>query len=195
MLTKRRLIILGFFVLAAIAGFVVYSRTNATAGAPMSGTKLTVDPELVRGNTDFAFKLYQLLAKDKDKPSNFVFSSYSIAQLMAMLRRRSLVILLTDVLDATASAGLIHNLARAAERHVVMCVVLTEPLIGAIAHSVPATVEETYRKAAACDQVRRRSLALENMRSRGILVLETDPARLSVHLVQRYLVIRQADLQ
>ena len=118
-----------------------------------------------------------------------------IARLMAQLRRRSLVILLTDVLDATASAGLIHNLARAAERHVVLCVVLTEPLIGAIAHSVPATVEETYRKAAACDQVRRRSLALENMRSRGILVLETDPAHLSVHLVQRYLEIRQADLQ
>src|SRR5258708_4484571 len=118
-----------------------------------------------------------------------------IARLMALLRRRSLVILLTDVLDATASAGLIHNLARAAERHVVLCVVLPEPLIGATAHSVPATVEETYRKAAACDQVRRRSLALENMRSRGILVLETGPAHLSVHLVQRYLEIRQADLQ
>jgi serpin B len=85
MLTKRRLTILGFIVLAAIAGFVVYSRTNATACAPMSGTKLLVDPELVKGNTDFAFKLYRLLAENKDKPSNFVFSSYSIAQLMAML--------------------------------------------------------------------------------------------------------------
>ena len=118
-----------------------------------------------------------------------------IAQVMAMLRRRSLVILLTDVLDATASAGLVRNLARAAERHLVLCVVLTEPLIGAIAHSVPATVEDTYRKAAACDQLRRRWLALESMRSRGILVLETDPAHLSTHLVKRYLEIRQADLQ
>jgi len=118
-----------------------------------------------------------------------------IAQVMAMLRRRSLVILLTDVLDATASAGLVHNLARAAERHLVLCVVLTEPLIVAIARSVPTTVEDTYRKAAACDQLRRRGLALENMRSRGILVLETDPAHLSIHLVKRYLEIRQADLQ
>lgn len=118
-----------------------------------------------------------------------------IAQVMAMLRRRSLVILLTDVLDATASAGLIHNLARAVEKHLVLCVVLTEPLVGALARSVPATVEETYRKAAACDQLRRRWLALENMRSRGILVLETDPAHLSIHLVKRYLEIRQADLQ
>lgn len=118
-----------------------------------------------------------------------------IAQLMAMLRRRSLVILLSDVLDASASAGLIHNLARAAERHVVLCVVLIEPAIAALARSTPATIEDVYRKAAACDFLRRRSLALENMRSRGILVLETDPAHLSVHLVKRYLEIRQADLQ
>ena len=104
---------------------------------------------------------------------------------------------LAVLLDAgrLASAGLVHNLARAAERHLVLCVVLTEPLIVAIARSVPTTVEDTYRKAAACDQLRRRGLALENMRSRGILVLETDPAHLSIHLVKRYLEIRQADLQ
>ena len=119
----------------------------------------------------------------------------AIAQVLMLLNRRSLVILLTDVLDASASAGLINNLSRAAEKHLVLCVVLSEPAIGEIARAVPASVEDTYRKAAACDQLRRRRLALENMRSRGILVLETDPAHLSVHLVKRYLEIRQANLQ
>jgi uncharacterized protein (DUF58 family) len=118
-----------------------------------------------------------------------------IAEAMAMLRRRSLVILLTDVLDAAGSAGLINNLARAAARHLVLCVVLSEPRIGAIADGIPATAEQTYRKAAAADLRRRRRLALEHMRTRGILVLETDPERLSIHLVRRYLEIRQADLQ
>jgi uncharacterized protein (DUF58 family) len=119
----------------------------------------------------------------------------AIAQIMTMLRRRSLLILLTDVLDASASAGLINNLSRAAEKHLVLCVVLSEPRLGELAQSIPATIEESYRKAAACDQLRRRRLALENMRSRGILVLETSPAHLSIHLVKRYLEIRQADLQ
>jgi uncharacterized protein (DUF58 family) len=119
----------------------------------------------------------------------------AVAQAMTLLNRRSLVILLTDVLDASASAGLINNLARAAEKHLVLCVVLSEPAIGEIARSIPASVAETYRKAAACDQLRRRKLALESMRARGILVLETDPAHLSVHLVKRYLEIRQANLQ
>jgi uncharacterized protein (DUF58 family) len=119
----------------------------------------------------------------------------AIAQVLMLLNRRSLVILLTDVLDASASAGLINNLSRAAEKHLVLCVVLSEPAVGEMARAVPASVEDTYRKAAACDQLRRRRLALENMRSRGILVLETDPAHLSVHLVKRYLEIRQANLQ
>jgi len=118
-----------------------------------------------------------------------------IAEAMSMLRRRSLVILLTDVLDAAGSAGLINNLARAAAKHLVLCVVLSEPGIREIADGIPETVEQTYRKAAAADLRRRRRLALEHMRSRGILVLETEPQRLSIHLVRRYLEIRQADLQ
>ncbi|HWP57098.1 MAG TPA: DUF58 domain-containing protein [Candidatus Acidoferrales bacterium] len=118
-----------------------------------------------------------------------------IAQVMSMLRRRSLVILLTDVLDASGSAGLINNLARAAAKHLVLCVVLVEPRVRAIADSIPESVGDAYRKAAAADLLRRRRLALERMRARGILILETDPEHLSVHLVRRYLEIRQADLQ
>jgi uncharacterized protein (DUF58 family) len=118
-----------------------------------------------------------------------------IAEVMTLLRRRSLLILLTDVLDTSASAGLINNLSRAAEKHLVLCVVLTEPRIREIAGLIPASIEQTYQKAAACDLIRRRTLALERMRSRGILVLETDPEHLSIHLIQRYLEIRQADLQ
>ena len=119
----------------------------------------------------------------------------AIAQIMSMLRRRSLLIVLTDVLDASASAGLTNNLSRAAEKHLVLCVVFSEPRLGELVRSIPVTVEDTYRKAAACDQLRRRRLALESMRSKGILVLETSPAHLSIHLIKRYLQIRQADLQ
>jgi uncharacterized protein (DUF58 family) len=118
-----------------------------------------------------------------------------IAEVMNMLKRRSLVVLLTDVLDPSSSSGLINNLARAADRHLVLCVVLTEPKIRELAEQIPATVAETYQKAAAADLRRRRRRALEQMRARGIFVLETDPEHLSVQLVKRYLAIRQADLQ
>jgi uncharacterized protein (DUF58 family) len=118
-----------------------------------------------------------------------------VAEMMSKLTRRSLVIMLTEVLDAASSTGLINNLRRAASRHLVLCVVLTEPRLHALANRVPASLPETFSKAAACDLLRRRRLALERMRAGGILVLETEPARLSVQLVRRYLEIRQADLQ
>ncbi|HNQ88863.1 MAG TPA: DUF58 domain-containing protein [Verrucomicrobiota bacterium] len=117
------------------------------------------------------------------------------AEMMGRLRRRSLVILLTDVLDAASSAGLRNNLTRAAARHLVLCVVLVDARLREAAEGLPAGPSGSYRKAAACDLLRRRRLALEHLRAGGILVLETEPARLSIQLVRRYLEIRKADLQ
>lgn len=127
----------------------------------------------------------------------FVESDYWLvtAQVMGMLHRRSLVILFTDLLDAASGVGLLNNLKRAARRHVVLCVVLRDPRLAALAGSTPENAAQTYRVAAACDLLRRRRLALEQMRAGGILVLETEPARLGVQVVRRYLEIRKADLQ
>ncbi len=177
---------------AVMLSYVVQKRGDALSVASFSNKIESFLPTL-RGSALMPRVLESLYAVQV-RP---VESDYwqAIAQVMTLLNRRSLVILITDVLDASASAGLINNLSRAAEKHLVLCVVLSEPTIAEIARSIPTTVEETYRKAAACDQLRRRRLALESMRARGILVLETDPAHLSVHLVKRYLEIRQANLQ
>jgi uncharacterized protein (DUF58 family) len=177
---------------AIMLSFVAQRRGDALAVASFSNRIESFLP-MVRGPSLLSRVLESVYAVQV-RP---VESDYwqVIAEVMSMLRRRSLVILLTDVLDAAASAGLINNLSRAAGRHLVLCVVLSEPRIRDIAKIIPATVEQTYQKAAACDLLRRRRLALEHMRARGILVLETDPQHLNVHLVQRYLEIRQADLQ
>jgi len=177
---------------AVMLSYVVQKRGDALSVASFSN-KIESFLPTVRGPSLLPRVLESLYAVQV----RAVESDYwqAIAQVMTLLTRRSLVILLTDVLDASASAGLINNLSRAAERHLVLCVILSEPAIGEMARLIPASVEDTYRKAAGCDQLRRRRLAVENMRARGILVLETDPAHLSVHLVKRYLEIRQANLQ
>jgi uncharacterized protein (DUF58 family) len=177
---------------AVMLSYVAQKRGDALAVASFSN-KIESFLPMVRGPT-LVSRVLESLYPVQVRP---VESDYwqVIAEMMNLLRRRSLVILLTDVLDASASAGLINNLARAAERHLVLCVVLTESKIRELAEQIPSTVAETYQKAAAADLRRRRHLALEQMRARGILVLETDPDHLSVHLVKRYLEIRQADLQ
>ena len=118
-----------------------------------------------------------------------------VGQIMDRLKRRSLLIMITDVLDRAGSTGLLMNLTRAAARHLVLCVVLTEPLIAELANSEPATIQEAYIKAAACHLKLQRQLALDDMRSRGILTLETAPQKLTVQLISRYLEIRKANLQ
>ena len=118
-----------------------------------------------------------------------------VGQVMSRLKRRSLVVMLTDVLDSAGSLGLMTNLMRAASRHLVLCVVLVEPRIAEIAASEPKTPRQAYVKAAACHMLLQRQIALEKMRSRGILVLESPPEQLTIQLIRRYLEIRKANLQ
>jgi uncharacterized protein (DUF58 family) len=118
-----------------------------------------------------------------------------VGQVMSRLKRRSLVVMMTDVLDPAGSLGLMTNLTRAASRHLVLCVVLVEPRIAALAESEAKTAHETYVKAAACHMLLQRQLALEKMRNRGILVLESAPEQLTIQLIRRYLEIRKANLQ
>ena len=118
-----------------------------------------------------------------------------VGEVMSRLKRRSLVVMMTDVLDSGGSLGLMTNLMRAASRHLVLCVVMVEPRMAQIAASEPKTAREMYVKAAACQMLLQRQIALEKMRNRGILVLESPPERLTIQLIRRYLEIRKANLQ
>jgi uncharacterized protein (DUF58 family) len=118
-----------------------------------------------------------------------------VAEVMGRLKRRSLVIMLTDVLDTAGSTGLVTNLARAASKHLVLCVVMRNPHTAALADAAPTDVEAAYAKAAACQLELRRQLALASMRAKGIRILESEPEHFSIQLVRRYLDIRQKDLQ
>ena len=98
-------------------------------------------------------------------------------------------------IQTAGSLGLMTNLIRAASRHLVLCVVLVEPRLAEIASSDPKTTREMYVKAAACHMLLQRQIALEKMRNRGILVLESSPEQLTIQLIRRYLEIRKANLQ
>jgi uncharacterized protein (DUF58 family) len=118
-----------------------------------------------------------------------------VGQVMGRLKRRSLVVMMTDVLDSAGSLGLMTNLMRAASRHLVLCVVLVEPRVNEIAALDPRTPRQMYVKAAASHMLLQRQIALERMRNRGILVLESPPEQLTIQLIRRYLEIRKANLQ
>lgn len=105
-------------------------------------------------------------------------------------RKRSLVCLMTDVLDREASGIIIDYLARFAHHHLPLAVTLANPEVQALADAPLGQTPDPYAKAAALDVLAAREEALAAMRHRGIGVLDAAPHALMPALINRYLSIK-----
>jgi uncharacterized protein (DUF58 family) len=107
-------------------------------------------------------------------------------------RRRSLIVLFTDVIDVRSSRAVIALSARSAERHLPLVVALrNEQLVLASVPSPGASDEQTYESAAAEELISARDEALQLMRQAGVAVLDTPPTAMTAALINRYLEIKE----
>jgi uncharacterized protein (DUF58 family) len=105
-------------------------------------------------------------------------------------RKRALIVLITDVIDARTARGLLAHLARGTSRHLVMVVALrNEPLLQA-AMSSGTRASELYAGAAAEELIAERLAALQRMRDAGVVVLDVAPDALAAAMVNQYLEIK-----
>ena len=119
----------------------------------------------------------------------------AVTQVMRYQPRRALVVLLTDVIDCTASAELLAALARLAPRYLPFCVTLRDPQIDAIAQPPPessgrspqAILAAAYQRAVALDLLAQRELAFAALKRQGVLVLDAPADQISTPLLDRYL--------
>jgi uncharacterized protein (DUF58 family) len=106
-------------------------------------------------------------------------------------RRRSLLVLFSDVIDARASQSLIALTARSALRHLPVVVALrNDELAAAAVPRADATSRELYASAAAEELMLAREEGLQRMRRAGVSVLDASPRELSAAVVNRYLEIK-----
>jgi uncharacterized protein (DUF58 family) len=112
--------------------------------------------------------------------------------LSARHRKRSLLVIFTDVIDRRASAALIAHTARAAARHLPLVVALRndELLAAALPPAANGDAAALYRSAAAEELVVTRDEALRAMRQTGVDVLDTSPKVMTPLLINRYLEIK-----
>jgi uncharacterized protein (DUF58 family) len=110
--------------------------------------------------------------------------------LSARWRKRSLAVLFTDLADAESSALLLAEIAQLASSHLVVCVVVRDPLIGERARQTPESATQVYEKAVAEEVLGDRRRALNLLKKRGVLVVDAEPRELSVDLVTRYLTVK-----
>lgn len=118
----------------------------------------------------------------------------AFAYLAGQVRGRSLVVVLTDVLDPASSSDLLAYGLRLGERHRVMVVAMADPEVSAALRRPPVRSGDVYRWAAAEELATARRRAFEIMRRGGAECLDVDARRLSPALVERYLELKERGL-
>ena len=105
-------------------------------------------------------------------------------------RKRSLIVILTDVIDKDASSMLLAYTARFARYHLPLCVTLRNLQVERMAAAEPQSAAECFSKTVALRMLARRAEALGRMRQSGVDVLDADPRQLTPQLLNRYLALK-----
>jgi uncharacterized protein (DUF58 family) len=110
------------------------------------------------------------------------------------LRRRSLVVLFTDLFDPVASSAVLAAAKLLTKRHLVLIVLMNDAAVAHALRAVPATADEAYRAAVAATLAEERARAVAALRDRGILVVDVPAAELTVALLDAYVDIKTRGL-
>lgn len=104
--------------------------------------------------------------------------------------RRALVVLITDLIDKTASAELLSALARLTPRYLPFCVTLRDPQVDRQADTLTLDVAGSYAQAVALDLLAQRQVALATLKQKGVLILDAPANQITEQLVDRYLQLK-----
>ncbi|HEY9698107.1 MAG TPA: DUF58 domain-containing protein [Trichocoleus sp.] len=108
--------------------------------------------------------------------------------------RRALVVLLTDIIDKTASAELLGAMGHLAPRYLPFCVTLRDPQVDRQAQTFTPEVDSTYSRAVALDLLAQRQVAFSSLKQKGVLVLDAPAHQVTESLVDRYLQLKARSL-
>jgi uncharacterized protein (DUF58 family) len=114
----------------------------------------------------------------------------AFAALGRALRRRSLIVVFTDLVDGEVSEPLAANLGLLARRHLPLLVALRNPSLFAEAALAPEDSDQAYRRAAAAELIGEREKSLERLRRAGVEVVDIDPHQSVAAAVDAYVRIK-----
>ena len=109
-------------------------------------------------------------------------------------RRHSLALVFSDLTGGVSNETLVTGLLRLRRQHLTLLVTMRDPTVEAFARQPAADVAGLYRRTVSETLLRERELALEALRSRGVLTLDVPADQLSVALIERYLQIKARTL-
>ncbi|MEO5814779.1 MAG: DUF58 domain-containing protein [Gemmatimonadaceae bacterium] len=105
-------------------------------------------------------------------------------------RKRALIVLITDVIDARASRSLLAHLTRGASRHLAVVVALRNEALATAATIRGGNARDMYESAAAEELIAERLTSLQRMRDAGVVVLDVAPDAMAAAVVNQYLELK-----
>jgi uncharacterized protein (DUF58 family) len=137
-------------------------------------------------------QVYKILEKLYNLNASLVESDYREAfqYLATRWRRRSLIIIFSDLVDPETSAQLLDAIPILEERHRVVCVTVGDPQINKAARSSDIGAHMIHEKAVAIQVLYDRRQAINVLRRRGVWTVDSPPEDLSADLINHYLELK-----
>jgi len=114
--------------------------------------------------------------------------------LRSQVRRRSLVVIYTDLLDEVASENLLSAVSLLRPLHLPLCVAIRESEWDELLTHPPTKVEGVYERAVLQELLRQRSKALGGLVQKGALAMDLPPSKLAIGTMERYLEVKRRGL-
>lgn len=121
----------------------------------------------------------------------------TVSTLLGQYTRRALVVMLTEIIDETASGELLAAMARLTPRFLPFCVTFRDPLVDRLSHKSlenktdsSQALDSLYDQAVALDLLQQRQRAFAKVKQQGVLVLDAPAPQLSEALVDQYLLLK-----
>ena len=177
---------------AALALMSAAARGGDNAGVMVFGRRIQsyLPPGRGHDHMDAALEALHAVEPEMIEPSY----SRALEFVAANSKRRSLVVLITDLVDEEGSKELLASLRLLRPRHLPLVVTIADRDLKAVVRDAPATAQELFTQSVAEEIMHLREAALRLVESQGGLALDVTAAALAPALLEKYLQVKERGL-
>jgi len=130
-------------------------------------------------------QLYAVEGQPVEPDYNAAFGYFATKQ-----KRRSLVLVFTDLTGSISTESLIAQMTRLRRQHLPLLITISDPTVQQMARQELIDSTTLYQRTVAEKLLEERRLTLERLRQRGVLTLDVSADELSIAVINRYLALK-----
>jgi uncharacterized protein (DUF58 family) len=177
---------------AALALMSAAARAGDNAGLLVFGRKIKafLPPSRGHDHMDAALEALYSVEPEMIEPSY----SHAFEYIAANTKRRSLVIVITDLVDEEGSKELLMSLRLLRPRHLPLVVTIADRDLRAVVSNAPESARDLFTQSVAEEIMYLREAALRLVESQGGLALDVTAAALAPAILEKYLQVKERGL-